>query len=150
MLVLLATAGVSACGGGGHKSGFSLSATRDCLDKAGFKTAVVRNKNFPSAVGNLRVKLDKGGQALLNPARPKGGIAPNQYVFLVFAEDPAGAVAIEKRAVRIAVQMLRVRGYVMTRAALESDVGLAKNVFYYSTTGRVTKADRAKFAPCLR
>jgi hypothetical protein len=46
--------------------------------------------------------------------------------------------------------MLRVRGYVMTRAALESDVGLAKNVFYYSTTGRVTNADRAKFAPCLR
>ena len=150
-LVPLAAAGLAACGGGGkHKaSAYTLTATRSCLDKAGYATAAVKNVNFPTARGNLRVRLASGGQALLNPGAPRGGSA-SDYVFLVFAQDAAAARAIERKAVNLALETLKIRGLETTRAAVQKDVGLVRNVFYYSTTGGVTKKQRAKLAPCLR
>ena len=128
---------------------YTLSATQACLEKAGYGTAVVKNTTLPSSGGNLRVQIAKTGSGLLDPAQAKGGIPPNTYVFLVFAKDPAAALATERRAVRISVQALKTRGLTITPAAVRSDVGIAKNVFFYSTTGGVTPSERAKFSPCL-
>ncbi len=141
---------VAGCGGSrSGAQGYTLSATQTCLEKAGYHTAVVKNTTLPSSGGNLRVQIGKTGSGLLDPAQPKGGVPPHTYVFLIFAKDPAAALATERRAVRIAVQALRTRGLTVTPAALRNDVGVAKNVFFYSTTGGVTPSDRTKFAPCL-
>jgi hypothetical protein len=142
---------LAGCGGSGSGPDlYSLSATQTCLEKAGYRTAVVKNTTLPSAGGNLRVQIAKTGSELLDPAQKKGGIPPNTYVFLVFAKDPAAALATERRAVQVAVQALKVRGLTITPAAVRRDVGVAKNVFFYSTTGGVTRTERAKFTPCLR
>jgi hypothetical protein len=145
MLALLA-----GCGGSGSGSHlYTLSATQACLEKAGYHTAVVKNTTLPSSGGNLRVQIAKTSSQLLDPARAKGGIPPNTYVFLIFAKDPAAALATERRAVQISVQALKVRGLTVSPASIRHDVGVAKNVFFYSTTGGVTRSDRAKFTPCL-
>jgi hypothetical protein len=146
----LATIGLAACGGGGRKDGYTLSATRACLDKAGFRTATVHNIYFPQATGNLRVRLTKGGAATPDPKELRANTIANQYVFLVFAKDAAGARAFERNAVRIAVQSLKIRGLPLSTATVKNDVGVTRNVFYYSTTRGVTASDRAKFVPCLR
>ena len=89
--VMLAVA-AAGCGGGGSggSSGYSLPATRTCLQKAGFEAAALGNDELPGTGGNLRVKLtNKIG--LLDPAAPSGGGPENEYVFLVFAKDPAKA-----------------------------------------------------------
>ena len=149
---LLATIGLVACGGasGGGKDAYTLSATRACLDKAGFRTATVHNIYFPQATGNLRVRLTKGGAATPDPEELRAKTIANQYVFLVFAKDAAGARAFERKAVRIAVQSLKIRGLSLRTATVESDVGVRRNVFYYSTSRGVRASDRAKFVPCLR
>jgi len=148
---LLAVVGLAACGGGGgHKDAYTLSATRACLDKAGFRTATVDNIYFPEATGNLRVRLTKGGAAKPSPEELRAKTIANQYVFLVFAKDAAGARAFERKAVRIAVQTLKIRGLSLKTATVQRDVGVRRNVFYYSTTRGVTAGDRAKFVPCLR
>lgn len=150
LTVPLAAIGLSGCGGSGGNGAYSLSATKACLNKAGLQTAAVSNDNFPAATGNLRVQIRKPGQTLLDPQQLRSGIPPNEYVFLVFSKTPAAALATEQKAVNVAFQSLRVRGMLITRAALRNDVGLDRNVFYYSTTGAVTKGDKAKFISCLR
>jgi hypothetical protein len=146
---LLVTFGLTACGG--HKAGgYTLSATRSCLEQAGFQTAVVTNVYLPASGGDLRVRLAKSGKALLNPQQPKGGIAPDDFVFLVFAKDNVAALATEKKALRLAIQSLRVRGFQTSPAAVKKDVGLADNVFYYSATGGVSASDRGKLTACLK
>jgi hypothetical protein len=146
----LAVVLLAGCGGSGSESHlYTLSATQACLEKAGYHTAVVKNTTLPSSGGNLRVQIAKASSELLDPAQAKGGIPPNTYVFLVFTNDPTAALATEKRAVRISVQGLKVRGITVTPAAVRDDVGVAKNVFFYSTTGAVTPGERAKFTPCL-
>jgi hypothetical protein len=147
---LLATTGLAACGGGGHKDAYTLPATRACLEKAGFPTATVHNIYFPQATGNLRVRLTKSGETTPNPEELRANTIANQYVFLVFAKDAAGARAFERKAVRIAVQSLKIRGLSLNTATVKRDVGVRRNVFYYSTTRGVTASDRAKFVPCLR
>jgi hypothetical protein len=142
---------IAGCGGSGSGADlFTLSATQTCLEKAGYHTAVVKNTTLPSSGGNLRVQIGKTGSELLDPGQRKGGIPPDTYVFLIFAKDPAAALATERRAVRISVQALKTRGLTVTPAAIRNDVGVANNVFFYSTTGGVTKRDRSKFTPCLQ
>jgi len=150
---LLAAIGLTACGGGrsgGRTDAYTLSATRACLDKAGFPTAVVHNIYFPQATGNLRVRLTKGGAAAPDADELRAETIADQYVFLVFAKNAAGARAFERKAVRIAVQSLKLRGLSLSAAAVKRDVGVRRNVFYYSTSRGVTASDRAKFVPCLR
>ena len=149
----LATIGLVACGGasGGGKDAYTLSANScACLDKAGFRTATLDNIYFPQATGNLRVRLTKGGAATPDPEELRAKTIANQYVFLVFAKDAAGARAFERKAVRIAVQSLKIRGLPLCTATVESDVGVRRNVFYYSTSRGVRASDRARFVPCLR
>jgi hypothetical protein len=139
---------LAGCGGHSTKQ-YTLAATQSCLEKQGYHTAVVKNTTLPSPGGNLRVQIAKTSNALLDPAQAKGGTPPNTYVFLIFAKDPAGALAIENRAVRVSVQSLKVRGLSISPAAVRKDVGTAGNVFFYSTTGGVPASARAKFTPCL-
>jgi hypothetical protein len=149
---LLTAIGLAACGGGGggHKGAYTLSASRACLEKAGFRTATVDNIYFPQAAGNLRVRLTKGGSTTPDPEELRADTIANEYVFLVFAKDAAGARALERKAVRIAVQSLKIRGLSLSPATVKGGVGVRRNVFYYSTTRGVTARDRAKFVPCLR
>jgi hypothetical protein len=147
VLVVIGTVG---CGGGGSHQ-YSLSATRLCLKKAGLPTSVVTNSFLPSAGGDLRARLTNAGPSLLAPANLRGGPPPNQqYVFLIFGRDAAAALATKKKALALALRSLRADGLLMTRAAVEDSVGLAENVFYYSTTGALTKSERAKVTSCLR
>jgi hypothetical protein len=139
---------LAGCGGHSSKQ-YTLAATQACLEKRGYHTAIVQNATLPSPGGNLRVQIAKTGNALLDPAQAKGGVPPNTYVFLVFAKDPAAALAIENKAVRVSVQSLKVRGLSISPAAVRKDVGIAGNVFFYSTTGGVPPSARAKFTPCL-
>ncbi len=149
LVTALVTVALTGCGG--HKSSvYSLSATQSCLEKAGLQTAVVTDTYLPASGGDLRVRLKNGKKALLDPQQLKGGTPPNEYIFLIFAKSPAAALGTENKAVTLAYQTLRVRGMLITRAAVRADVGLAKNVFFYSTTGGVTAGDRKVFLPCLR
>jgi hypothetical protein len=148
--VMLAVA-AAGCGGGGSggSSGYTLSSTKACLQKAGFGAVAVGNDELPGAGGNLRVKLtNKVG--LLNPSAPSGGGPENEYVFLVFAKDPAAALATERKALDLALQSFHSRGLLMTRSAAKQGVGLTKNVFYYSAAGPLTKDERTKVGSCLR
>ena len=147
--VILAVAAAGCGGGGSGSSGYSLSSTRACLQKAGFGAVAVGNDELPGAGGNLRVKLtNKIG--LLDPNAPSGGGPENEYVFLVFAKDPAAALATERKALDLALQSFHSRGLLMTRAAAKQGVGLTKNVFYYSASGPLTKDERTKVGSCLR
>jgi hypothetical protein len=144
----LSVAFLAGCGGHATKL-YTLSATKACLDKAGYHTAAVKNTTLPSTGGNLRVKIAKASSELLNPQQAKGGTPPNAYIFLIFAKDPGAALSTEDKAVQISVQALKVRGLTITPAAVRKDVGIDQNVFFYSTTGGVTAGERAKFVPCL-
>ncbi len=150
-MVFVLTVAAAGCGGGGSggSSGYSLSSTRTCLQKAGFEAAAVGNDELPGAGGNLRVKLtNKVG--LLDPAAAHGGGPENEYVFLVFAKDPAAALVTERKALDLALQSFHSRGLLMTRSAAKQGVGLTKNVFYYSASGPLTKDERTKVSSCLR
>ncbi len=143
---------LAGCGGGGGTGGgkdtYTLAATRSCLDKAGYPTAVVKNQYLPGTGGNLRVHVTET-EALLDPGQKTGNAAPG-YVFLVFGKDPAAAIRTENKALALAMQSFEHEQQLMTRAALKKGVGLAGNVFYYSSTGALTAAERAKVASCLR
>ena len=140
--------GTAACGGGSHS--YTLTATRSCLVKAGFQTAALKNRFLPGTGGNLRVRLTTGGNAPLDPNAPRGGISPDEYVFLVFERDPAAALATEARAVSLAVRSVEAGGRSITRRAVLDGVALTKNVFYYSDTGALTQSERKQVAVCLR
>jgi hypothetical protein len=148
-LGVLAALTVAGCGGSGSggSSGYTLSATRSCLDKAGYQTVAVKNSSLPGTGGNLRVKFSKQ-VALLNPNAPRGG-TQGAYVFLVFGKDPAEALSTEKKAVALAVKSVTASFGAITPAAVRAGVGLTKNVFYYSTTGPLTKGQRLKVTSCL-
>jgi hypothetical protein len=146
VLVLIGAVG---CGGGGSNR-YSLSATRLCLKKAGFQTSSVTNSYLPSTGGDLRARLTNAGPSLLAPGNLRGGPPPDQYVFLIFGKDPAAALATENKALALTLRSLKADGLLMTRAAVENAVGVAKNVFYYSPTGALTKSERAKVTSCLR
>jgi hypothetical protein len=141
-------AGCGGSSGGGGKDVYSLSATRSCLDKAGYPTAVVKNQYLPGSEGNLRVHVTRT-EAVLNPAQSSGNASPG-YVFLVFGKDAAAALRTENKALTLAMQSFQHDQELMTRAALKKGVGLNKNVFFYSSTGALTATERAKVASCLR
>ena len=143
-LVLL---GAAACGGGSHA--YTLAATRSCLEKAGFQTTALKNRFLPGSGGNLRVRLTSSGNAPLDPNAPRGGIAPDEYVFLVFAKDPAAALTTEARAVSLAVHSVEAGGSSITRRAVQDGVAVTKNVFYYSDTGALTQSERKQVGACL-
>lgn len=140
--------GASGCGGGGG-SGYTLSATRSCFDKAGFLTNELANRYLPGTGGNLRVRITKAQQQLLSPGGVKGRQA-RDYVFLVFGKDPAEATATQAKAVHLAVSSLRSQAVLITPAAVRKGVGVTGNVFYYSATGALTKGERTKVTSCLR
>lgn len=144
--VLVAAAG---CGGASSRS-YSLAATQACLRKAGFPASVVTNFYLQGTGGNLRVRLTNAGPALLAPNTPTGSISPDQYVFLVFDASPAAAAAAEQKALRLAQRSLHSHGILMSNAAVEQTVGLSENVFYYSATQNITRAERATITRCLR
>jgi len=145
----LAVIGAAGCGGGGGSHGFTLSATRSCLTKAGFQTSVLKNSYLPGTGGNLRVRLTNTVH-LLDPTAPSGGGAQDEYVFLVFAKDVPAALATEKKAVALALQSFQSRGLLMTSAAVKKGVAVSENVFYYSAAGPLNKDERTKVASCLR
>jgi len=137
---------LASCGGSGsHK--YTLSATRSCLEKAGFETSVVANQYLRASGGSLRVHFNVG-PGLLAPNQPHT-TAPG-YAFLVFGKDPAEALAVENRALTLAVQSFEHQPILVTRATIKKGVGLTKNVFYYSTTGALTRSEREKIVSCLR
>jgi hypothetical protein len=145
-LVLL---GAAACGGGGGSSEtYTLSATKSCLQKAGYSTAALANRYLPGAGGNLRVQLSQRQQLLAPGATP--GREARGYVFLVFQKDPAAAQKTQDKAVTLAVQALRGQYIQATRASVERGVGLSKNVFFYSSTGSLTSHERKQVEACLR
>ncbi len=145
----LAALSLAGCGGGGGSSTYTLSSTQSCLTKAGYQAAAIKNTSLPGTGGNLRVKLAKRA-ALLNPNAPRGGNQAGAYVFLVFGKDPAEALGTEKKAVALAVKSITASFGSITPAAVRAGVGVTKNVFYYSTTGPLTKSQRLKVTSCLR
>ena len=128
--------------------GYSLSSTQSCLQKAGYQATAIANRSLPGTGGNLRVHLAKGGPALLAPNNTTGRVLTG-YVFLVFQDDPAAALATENKAVAKTVQTLKGMGALITRTAVKNGVGLAKNVFYYSASGPLTSDQRTKVTTCL-
>jgi hypothetical protein len=151
LIVLTALVGAAGCGGGGGSSDtLTIDKTRPCFEKAGLKATLTHNRYLPGAVGYLQVEFESAKNALLDPAANLQGRGPqNQDVFLVFEQDPAGALADENKAVRLAIRSLRSQGSLITRAAVVAGVGLTKNVFYYSSTGALTKSERTKVESCL-
>jgi hypothetical protein len=145
-LLALAAAG---CGGGGGVHGYTLSATKSCLEKAGYTATKVANRYLPGAGGNLRVKVSNS-VALLNPTAPTGTVRPNTYVYIVFAKDEAAAVKTENKADRLALASLSNSGLLMTRAGAKAGMQVTGNAFYYSDTGALTKTQRQKVSACLR
>ncbi len=145
---VLVAIGAAACGGGGGSHLFTLAATQSCLQKAGYETTQVKNPYLPGTGGNLRVKLTNTVH-LLTPNSPAGGGPDQEYVFLVFTKDPAAGLAIENKAVTLAVQSTEHYAVMMTRAAAKAGVGLTKNVFYYSASGALTQGERTKVTACL-
>src|SRR4029077_12428487 len=107
----------------------TLSATQSCLNKAGYKTAVVANRFFTTGQ-NLRVKLSNA-VPLLNPNAPTGTVLDNTFVFLVFTKDTAEAIATEDRAVSLALRSLTNSGLLVTRASLQAGMQVTQNVFYH-------------------
>jgi hypothetical protein len=151
LAAVVACVGLAGCGGSSSGSGhdlYTLSATRSCLDKAGYATAVVKDQFLPGSGGNLRVHVTKV-EPLLNPTQ-RGGNAETGYVFIVFGKDPAAAVKTQNKALSLAVQSFQHEQVLMTRAALKKGVGLSKNVFFYSSTGALSAAERTKVSDCLR
>jgi hypothetical protein len=152
-LLALCVAGCGGSGGGSGANGagaFTLTATKSCLKKAGYPTAVVQNQYFPTAGGNLRVHVTNLQPGVLNPDRPAASTVDPGYVFLVFAKNPAGALAIRTKALKLAAQSFEHQAVVMSPAALKRGVGLTKNVFYYSPTGALSNAERTRVVACLR
>lgn len=152
-LVVLFVAGCGGGGSGGSGGGsdtLTLSATQSCLKKAGYPTSVVSNQYLPGAGGNLRAHVANLEPGVLNPDRPAASTAGKGYVFLVFAKDPAGAVAIQDKALKLAMQSFEHQAVLMSRATLKKGVGLTKNVFYYSSTGALSRTERARVVACLR
>jgi hypothetical protein len=143
----LLAVGASACGGSAS-SAYSLSATRSCMDKAGYQTATVKNPYLPGSGGNLRAQLSKRDH-LLNPTTPTGSAPNDDYVFLVFDKTPVQAHATQEKAVTLAVQSFEHQSVLLTRAAARAGVGLTKNVFYYSPNGALTPSERTKITTCL-
>jgi hypothetical protein len=144
---IVGTLALAGCGSGSSNR-LTLKATRSCLDKDGYRTAVLANRYLPGTEGNLRVRLIKGGQ-LLNPGGLKG-VQSTNYVFLVFDKDAASAAKTREKAVSLAVASLRSQSVLMTPAAVRRGVGLTKNVFYYSATGSLTNSERSIVESCLR
>jgi len=146
----LVVLGMAACGGSGGGSGvYTLSATKSCLQKAGYQTITVTDSYLPGSAGNLRVRLTNTVH-LLSPASPTGRGPEQEYVFLVFQKTPAAALVTENKAITLAVQSTEHYAVLMTRAAAKAGVGLTKNVFYYTTTGALTQGERTKVTACLR
>jgi hypothetical protein len=143
--LLFALAG---CGGGGQHL-YTLAATQGCMQHAGYLARPLANHSLPGSGGNLLVRL-RDVKPLLTPSAPQGAVIPNEYVFLVFDKDAASAVATENKAVTLTIRTLNVSGEAVTRAYVEAGVGLAKNVFFYSPTGPLTKGERTKVVACLR
>jgi hypothetical protein len=148
-LAALSIAGCGGSSGSSSSSSYTLSSTQSCLSKAGYQAAAVKNASLPGTGGNLRVKLAKQA-ALLNPNAPRGGNQTGAYVFLVFGKDPTEALGTEKKAVALAVKSIAASFGSITPAAVRAGVGVTKNVFYYSTTGPLTKSQRLKVTSCLR
>jgi hypothetical protein len=119
------------------------------MQRAGYQARTVSNGSLPGSEGNLLVRL-RNDEPLLTPNAPEGGVLPDTYVSLVFDKDAAGAVATENKAVTLTIRTLNVNGESVTRTYVESGVGLARNVFYYSPTGPLTRDERTKVAACLR
>jgi hypothetical protein len=147
--LVLAAAG---CGGsGGAKSssqGYSLEPTKSCFEKAGLTTAVVKSQYLPGAGGNLRVQFTHKA-VLLDPTKLSGTESPDEFVFLVFEKTPASATATENKAITLTIKSLRDDALSITRAAVKAGVQTSGNVFYYSPSGPLTKAERAKVESCL-
>lgn len=144
---LLAVA-ASGCGGSSGSGAYSLSATRSCMDKAGYQTATVKNSYLPGSGGNLRAQLSKRDH-LLSPNTPTGSAPNDDYVFLVFDKTPAEALTTQEKAVTLAIQSFEHQSVLLTRAAARAGVGLTKNVFYYSPNGALTPSERLKITSCL-
>ena len=145
--VLLAVV-ASGCGGSSGSNAYSLSATRSCMDKAGYQTATVKNPYLPGSGGNLRAQLSKRDH-LLNPSTITGSAPNDDYVFLVFDKTPAEALTTQEKAVTLAIQSFEHQSVLLTRAAARAGVGLTKNVFYYSPNGALTTSERTKITSCL-
>ena len=146
-LAAISVLAFAACGGGSSSSGFTLKATQACLEKAGYQTAVVQNRYFGGT--NLRVKINSAPQ-LLNPNQPTGTVQPNTFVFVVFAKNAGGALAVENTAIDLAMKSLSNSGLLITRAGARAGMQVTRNVFYYSDTGALTQAERSKISACLR
>jgi hypothetical protein len=143
--------GAAACGGGGggEPDTYTLAPTRACFDDAGYTTAALPNPSLPASGGHLRVRLSSSDE-LLDPSKRSGRSTGGEYVFLVFAADPAAAAATRRKAVDLAEESLQASGLFMTRQTVSQGLGLTKNVLFYSTEGALTEDQRTAVTSCLR
>jgi hypothetical protein len=119
------------------------------MQHAGYEARALANPSLPGSGGNLRVQL-RNVEPVLAPTAPRGGVIPNVYVFLVFDRDATSALATENKAIELTVRTIEGRGEAVTRSFVQAGVGLTRNVFYYSTSGPLTKDERTKVEACLR
>ncbi len=119
------------------------------MQHAGYEARALANHSLPGTGGNLLVRL-RSVEPLLTPNAPGGTVLPNEYVFLVFDKDATSAAATEDKAITLTIRTLGVNGESVTHAYVQAGVALARNVFYYSPTGPLTKVERTKIAACLR
>jgi hypothetical protein len=145
----IVTGGAACGGGGGEPETYTLDATRACLEDAGYTTAPLPNPSLPAAGGHLRVQLTSADEPL-DPSKRSARSSGGEYVFIVFASDPAGAVATRKKAVDLAEESLKAAGLFMARRSVSQGIGLTKNVLFYSTEGALTQDQRTAITSCLR
>jgi hypothetical protein len=118
---------LAGCGSGGH--GYTLDATRTCLEKAGDKTDLEKDAAISGSQGNLRVHFGYGTESIV----------------LAFGKDANEAQALQNKAVTITQQHAQ-----LDRKTIIAGTRIADNVFYFSTFGPVTGVLDGYITACLK
>jgi hypothetical protein len=119
---------LAGCGSsGGH--GYTLDATRTCLEKAGDKTDLEKDAAISGSQGNLRVHFGYGTEAIV----------------MAFGKDAKEAETLQNEAVKLTQQHAQ-----LDRKTIIDGTRIADNVFYFSTFGPVTGVLDGYITACLK
>jgi hypothetical protein len=127
LAVLLAYV-AAGCGGGSGGSGYTLQATKKCLQAAGHTAILDPKMTVSGSQGNLMVKFGYG----------------IENIYVAFGKDDNEAKTLENTAVSLAV-----RHEHLPRSTVLAGVRVDKNVFYYADYGAVTGVLDGYITSCL-
>jgi hypothetical protein len=125
---LLIGSALAGCGSSSG-NGYTLDATRTCLEKAGDKTDLEKDAAISGSQGNLRVHFGYGTEAIV----------------LAFGKNAKEAQELQDKAVTITQQHVQ-----LDRKTIIAGTRVADNVFYFSTFGPVTGVLDGYITACLK